>query len=231
MSGGGALWKRLCLFPHWSSCKTVAEAYCLYEKDTNTVMRKNVLAFTHSSPSSGLHTTDKSQMQHLQAVSLLPWHAITHKNTQTNTVQQTDNGQLDWFNHVGQSCGWWKRCILCDEWPLGSCPAADKAPIPAGLQSNQSPQRLGGNDYLRGRAPGQKLLRYIKREGRDGEREKKGLPQSLLFSAGVCESLAYWLTLSSRQRANYSCSAYLLHSQKGWPHARVSGTHTFIHAN
>lgn len=79
-------------------------------------------------------------MQHLRALSP----SLT--NTLTNTVQ-TDRqqpvrlGLIMWSSHADGG-----KAVFCVMWPMGSCPAADNAPIPPGAQSNQSPERLEGND-------------------------------------------------------------------------------------
>lgn len=94
----------------------------------------------------------------LPSLTVTHTHTPVHAHTCTNTVQATRTTVgPDWFNHVGQSCGWRERLTApYDVRPLGSCPAADKAPIPPGAQSKRPPERLGGNDKLPGRAFGSK---------------------------------------------------------------------------
>lgn len=61
-----------------------------------------------------------------------PLHARRHCTGKRTTVAP------DWFNHVGQSCG---RRGCTTRGHLGFCPAADKAAIPPGAQSQRPPEK------------------------------------------------------------------------------------------
>ena len=84
-------------------------------------LKCNIFKLTHTHTHTHTHTEEKIQYRHRQ--------------------QPVWLGLIMWGSHaVGENA------VFCVMWPLGSCPATDKAPIPPGAQSNQSPERLEGND-------------------------------------------------------------------------------------